>query len=50
MKKVAIITTAFGNGLKDRSRVYEDLFEKENLSAWYCTREELMQHPQGVLG
>ena len=50
MRKVAIITTAFGNGLEDRISVYKDLFEEENLCAWYCTRDELMKQPQNVLG
>ena len=50
MKKIAIITTAFGFGLEDREKTYADLFSKSGLTPWYCTRDELMARPSGVEG
>lgn len=50
MKRIAIITTAFGFGLESRERTYADLFAKFDLTPWYCTRDELMASPAGVEG
>lgn len=50
MRKVAIITTAFGNGLADRAKTYEKIFADHGLSPWYCTRDDLLNHPEGIEG
>lgn len=50
MKEVAVITSAFGYGLDDRERTYEQLFLDEGLSVRYCTRDELLESPEGVEG
>lgn len=50
MKKIAIITTAFGFGLEDREKTYANLFAEFDFSPWYCTRDELMASPSGVEG
>jgi len=50
MNNVAIITTAFGNGLEDRNETYAPLAKKLGLSIWFCTKEELLANPKGVEG
>lgn len=50
MKKIAIITTAFGFGLEDRERTYAGLCAESGLVPWYCSRDELMASPAGVEG
>ncbi|HCG63748.1 MAG TPA: hydroxyacid dehydrogenase [Sphaerochaeta sp.] len=50
MKKIAVITTAFGYGLENCKETYASLFAEEGLKAWYCTREELLSSPNGVEG
>jgi D-3-phosphoglycerate dehydrogenase len=50
MKKVAVITTAFGYGLEDRARMYAAEFASHGLDAWYCTRDQLMSDPKEVKG
>jgi len=50
MKKVAVITTAFGYGLEDRALTYAATFTELGLDVWYCTREQLMAYPEKVKG
>lgn len=50
MYKIAVITTAFGNGLADREQEYRALASTLGLSIWYCTREELIAKPEGIEG
>jgi D-3-phosphoglycerate dehydrogenase len=52
MQKVAIITTAFGFGLQDRSEYYKGMFEQNGLESIYCTRDEIIGgkvDPDGVI-
>ena len=50
MKKIAVITTAFGFGLESREKTYADLFAKSGLAPWYCSRDDLMASPLGIEG
>jgi len=50
MKNIAVITTAFGNGLKDRQKYYDSLAKELRLNIWYCTKEELLLKPNGIEG
>jgi lactate dehydrogenase-like 2-hydroxyacid dehydrogenase len=50
MKKIAIITTAFGFGLEDRGKTYAKLFAEHGFEPWYCTRDELLSSSVGVEG
>jgi phosphoglycerate dehydrogenase-like enzyme len=48
MRKVAIITTAFGYGLMDREIEYGPLFKNYDMEPVYCTRDDLIS--QGGMG
>lgn len=50
MYHIAIITTAFGNGLPDREQTYAALANELGLHVWYCTKEELLANPKGIEG
>ena len=50
MKNIAIITTAFGNGLPDREKKYAPLAKELGLNIRYCTKEQLLSHPEGIEG
>lgn len=49
-KKIAIITTAFGNGLFDREKTYCELSNALDLDIWYCTKDQLLENPIGIEG
>lgn len=52
MQQIAIITTAFGFGLQDRSGYYKGLFERNGFDSIYCTRDALIEgrvDPDGVI-
>jgi D-3-phosphoglycerate dehydrogenase len=50
MHNIAIITTAFGNGLPDREHTYAALADELELRIRYCTKEELLADPKGIKG
>lgn len=50
MHHIAIITTAFGNGLSDREQTYAALADELGLCIRYCTKDELLKDPTGIEG
>ena len=46
MHHIAIITTAFGNGLEDREKTYAALADELGLHIRYCTKDELLADPK----
>jgi len=50
MHHIAIITTAFGNGLEDREKTYAALADELGLHIRYCTKDELLADPKGIEG
>ena len=50
MHNIAIITTAFGNGLQDRENSYAALADELGLRIRYCTKDELIADSKGIEG